>query len=148
MSVGSSKSSSTSLPEPGRDCTECIGGLAPKKVTIEISGIQNGLCETCEQYNGTYELEQEVDGGCSYVLDLPEACYPDNILAVGFNAGVVNVFIRRKGPPLGSPYIQFRLQTGLVFLDCMFFNGDSVPYWSSTQCPSPFATCKIWSGTL
>jgi len=38
------------------NCSTCDGGRAPQRLQMEVAGLQNFLCLTCDDYNSTYIL--------------------------------------------------------------------------------------------
>ena len=55
-----------------RPCTPC-SDLEPDEVSVEITGVTNGSCATCANYNTTWVLPNV--GGCTYRYDDHNVCF-------------------------------------------------------------------------
>lgn len=63
--------------DPESPC--CPSGIAPPSLLLTVSGIANGTCGDCADFNGTYELpfSGSTDGTCFYDLELEQTiCSP------------------------------------------------------------------------
>lgn len=82
------------------ECVACsgTGNNAPQYVTVVFAGIAGGLYEVCENYNGTWVIEN--DAGCVYKRNItPTFCPqdPDDTNAIWF------YFVAPVGvPPVGN----------------------------------------------
>lgn len=49
----------------GVECSECDGPAA-RTWEITVAGVTNGTCSNCGDYNGTFQLNHNPLGGCSW----------------------------------------------------------------------------------
>ena len=145
-SNGTSNGSSSSNGEQDQACSFCQDGTTPSKMEVMISGVQNGTCEACDTYNGTFQLTQDQQNSCKYAYffdpppcgdleDLDQIsleCREDYVIVALWIKGEATTWTSGTKT---SPY------------DCCNLNEDLTLYGSgkTSPCDTTEATCRIRS---
>lgn len=142
---GSSESSSSGSEE-GEPCSICTEGTTPRKMEVSIAGVQNGPCEACSAFNGTFELVQQSPDTCDYKYTFdPMPCgneaNPDYII-LKFLGSYISVDLW-----IGGQSTRWVSGTKTSPYDCSNLDEDLSLFGSgkTSPCDTMNATCHIRS---
>lgn len=134
-------------------CTYCSGSgnNAPQYMTVEISGMADGTCSSCESYDGTYVCSAQLDN-CLFRVATVSHCgtsYVDIQAAASSTPGEYQL----KGWLLTNGAIDYTVWTTTssgTKPSCLTLDGEALSYdaalSSETYCDGSSATFTVDSG--
>lgn len=109
------------------ECTACTSGTTPRQMAVTLTGF------SCTGLNGTYVLEQDLNGGsrgCAYLLDFSSTCPQDQLGVIIGSANEYTVNLRNTtGAGAPGPLSQWVDSTTPNPKSCLVVNHAS---WTST----------------
>ena len=141
------------------ECAYCdgTGDNAPQYMTVELAGIANDECTECDNYNGTYVLENIITNPCYWRwrtesdLSCDVATYEQVVLVYSAGLGtILHVNFYQYTDPDANIY---NFYEGSPSTACLELTDVDIPYNAMTanglpdsRCDFSSSTCTVTSG--
>ena len=113
--------------EEAEDCEHCSSGRSPLEFSVTIPAITDGSCDECEQYQGTYTVQQRSGTACWWQYTIPGflcGYYPYSTVTVRISADQILVNLNPSG------VLDLLWSADIPNDDCDTWSNISLPYVS------------------